>query len=417
MKKYNFKLIYFLLSLSIIFAGSAFAQETVNTCLECHLQLDDALQAPALKIKDDVHSKNGLSCSSCHSGDPTESDAELSMNAKKGFIGTPNALQIPEFCGKCHSDPAYMRKYNPSLQTDQLDQYKTSHHGQLNRKGDRMAAQCVSCHGVHDILGSKDPRSKVYSKNVPSTCGNCHSNAKYMASYKIATDQFDKYEKSVHGMALLQRGDTGAPACNDCHGNHAAMPPGITSIGRVCYQCHLAEGELFNASPHKEAFDAMGEAECAFCHGNHDIHPLVDKHIGVGENALCINCHSEGDEGYKAAGKISEMITKLSTKYEVSKKLIDDAEQKGVEVSDEQYKLLDVRSALINVRTLIHSFNVEQVKEASDKAMVSVNEVYKAGEDSVKEVKNRRSGFWVFTLISILLMVFLYMKIKKMENK
>ena len=408
----------FILMAAIIFISTqSIGQEHVNTCLDCHLELDGSLQEPALKIKSDVHDKNGLSCASCHGGDPSQSDAELSMSKKSGFIGTPNALEIPDFCGKCHSDPTYMRKYNPALQTDQLDKYKTSHHGELNRKGDRMAAQCVSCHGVHDILSSKDPRSKVYSKNVPETCGKCHSNKTYMAAYKIPVDQYDKYAVSVHGEALLKRGDTGAPACNDCHGNHAATPPGIASIGRVCFQCHLAEGELFLDSPHKDAFDAMGEAECASCHGVHDIHPLDDKFIGIGDEALCINCHSEGDDGYNAAASISEMIGTLKTRYQESETLIDDAEQKGVEVSEEQYKLLEVRSSLINLRKLIHSFNPETVKKASDEAMIAANEVYKQGEESVAEVKSRRSGFWIFTLVSIILMIFLYLKMKKMEKK
>ena len=35
-------------------------------------------------------------------------------------------------------------------------------------------AHCASCHGVHDILPSSDPRSSINPKNLPATCGKCH---------------------------------------------------------------------------------------------------------------------------------------------------------------------------------------------------------------------------------------------------
>jgi cytochrome b subunit of formate dehydrogenase len=37
-----------------------------------------------------------------------------------------------------------------------------------------VAANCSSCHGVHDILPSSDPRSTVNPANLDATCGKCH---------------------------------------------------------------------------------------------------------------------------------------------------------------------------------------------------------------------------------------------------
>ena len=53
------------------------------------------------------------------------------MSKAAGFRGKIERKQIPQLCGGCHSDGAFMRKYNPSLHTDQLSQYKTSVHGKL----------------------------------------------------------------------------------------------------------------------------------------------------------------------------------------------------------------------------------------------------------------------------------------------
>ncbi|HYW66722.1 MAG TPA: cytochrome b/b6 domain-containing protein, partial [Candidatus Dormibacteraeota bacterium] len=40
--------------------------------------------------------------------------------------------------------------------------------------GKLTAANCASCHGVHDILPSSDPRSTVNAANLSKTCGQCH---------------------------------------------------------------------------------------------------------------------------------------------------------------------------------------------------------------------------------------------------
>ena len=92
-----------------------------------------------------------------------------------------------------------------------------------------------------------------------------------MAEFKIPTDQYTKYKKSVHAKALYDRQDLSAPTCNDCHGNHGAAPPGIASVANVCGQCHARQAELFQASVHKAAFDNKGLGECITCHSNHDI--------------------------------------------------------------------------------------------------------------------------------------------------
>ena len=301
------------------------AQPGINTCVNCHIDLSDEFEVLVKKFDNDVHNKQGLSCAGCHGGDPTAEDPDESMDPKKGFVGVPSTLDIPNFCGECHSNPRFIRTYNPSLPTDQMDKYSTSHHGQSLKQGDKKVAQCVSCHGTHDIRKVKDPISKVYPTNVPSTCAICHSNEEYMAPYAISTDQYSEYRNSIHGEALLKRGDTGAPACNDCHGNHAATPPGFASIGRVCIQCHLAEGELFAASPHKPAFDALEVEECVFCHSDHDIQHPTGEEIGNHDEAICVKCHEEGDNGYEAATKMREAIDNLNETYESSGHLLEDA--------------------------------------------------------------------------------------------
>jgi len=81
----------------------------------------------------DVHFRHNLSCAGCHGGDPTgymahdfppewPTDADARHDDRKW---------IPAFCARCHSDAAYMRRFDPSLPTDQLAKYRTSDHGKL----------------------------------------------------------------------------------------------------------------------------------------------------------------------------------------------------------------------------------------------------------------------------------------------
>jgi predicted CXXCH cytochrome family protein len=254
------------------------------------------------ELVSDVHFRRGLSCAGCHGGDPRDEDMadEIYERWPEAPERNEDRTWIPDFCASCHADPILMRRFNPELPTDQYAKYKESRHGKrLFDQEDSKVAQCVSCHGVHGIRGSRSPRSSVYPQTVPYTCGECHANDEYMAGYlgtngkPLPTDQLEKFETSVHGRALLDRGDLGAPACNDCHGNHAAMPPEISSIAQVCRTCHAGNGELFDGSKHKQAFERHGWPECERCHGNHAIDEADDSMLSESSSPLCYECHRE----------------------------------------------------------------------------------------------------------------------------
>ena len=45
--------------------------QTKNSCLDCHSALPDLLGVSQEKFSQDIHAQKGLSCASCHGGDPT----------------------------------------------------------------------------------------------------------------------------------------------------------------------------------------------------------------------------------------------------------------------------------------------------------------------------------------------------------
>src|SRR5581483_3967833 len=227
-----------LLALPMVSFGAGFG-ETKNSCVECHAALPDNLGVTQEKFNEDIHSRKGLTCASCHGGDPTSDDPGVAMSKKAGWKGKIERKQVPELCGSCHSNAAYMRQFNPRLRTDQLSEYRTSVHGKRLAGGDTNVAVCTDCHSVHDVRAPSDSRSSVNPANVANTCARCHADAAHMKNYKIPTTQFAEYSKSVHHDALVVRGDSSAPTCSTCHGNHGATPPGVASVANICANCHV----------------------------------------------------------------------------------------------------------------------------------------------------------------------------------
>jgi cytochrome b subunit of formate dehydrogenase len=60
---------------------------------------------------------------------------------------------------------------------DRLVSFDESFHGLAAKAGNQTVANCASCHGVHHILPSSDPKSTINPKNLPTTCGQCHPGA------------------------------------------------------------------------------------------------------------------------------------------------------------------------------------------------------------------------------------------------
>jgi cytochrome b subunit of formate dehydrogenase len=86
------------------------------------------------------------------------------------------AANIPrETCGRCHGNERLNEKYG--LAGGNVAAFQDSFHGLALRAGQRTVANCASCHGVHDIRPSDDPRSHVNAANLPATCGKCHPGA------------------------------------------------------------------------------------------------------------------------------------------------------------------------------------------------------------------------------------------------
>lgn len=443
---------------SALFAHDIHARRGV-TCAGCHGgdastdDMEQAMNKTAGFLGKPAGDEISLMCARCHSdsvrmaafrpGIPTGQFAalqqsvhgRLSLNGKERIVqcttchgahgilavSDPSSpvhpLNVVATCISCHNNAKYIRQYNPGLAVDQLEKYRTSVHGVRNAAGDGRVAECASCHGSHGILQAKDVRSRVYPTNLPGTCASCHSDPGHMRGYGIPTDQFAKYSRSVHGIALLEKKDLGAPACNSCHGNHGATPPGVESISKVCGTCHALNADLFSSSPHKGAFDAANLPECETCHGNHEILPATSALLGVGPDAVCSRCHSAGDAGYRTAGTMRRLVDSLESGEKSARSLVEEAEQKGMEIAESKFRLRDTRQAGLEARTMVHSFDEARFAAVIGKGLATNSTVSEEAAKTVQEFYFRRIGLGVATLIITVLAVSLYVYVRRIERR
>ncbi len=402
--------------LATLSLGAIASAQASNSCLDCHSALDPPYKVTEEQFSQDIHAQKGLTCASCHGGDPSKDDQDA-MSKKAGFRGKIARKDVPALCGRCHSDSAYMRQYNPSLRTDQFAQYLTSVHGKLRAKGDDKVAVCTDCHGVHDLRPASDTRSKVHPLNVAQTCARCHADAPYMKGYSIPTDQFAGYSTSVHHEALTVRGDLSAPTCTTCHGNHGAAPPGVSTVQNVCSTCHVFQAQLFESSPHKAAFDAASLPGCVTCHSNHRISHPTDAMLGTGPQSVCTNCHTDGDAGYQTATQIAQQLGRLDTSVKQAAEILDRAESAGMEVSDAQLEQDQARDSLTKSRVAIHSFNVPRVQQDVDAGLHITAKTHQEGAGALKERDYRRKGLAWSLLAIVAVVIGLRLHVRQIERR
>ncbi len=139
-----------------------------ETCGKCHA---DVLTAYGQSIHGEAVARgvrDAPVCTDCHG-----EHRILKRNEPNSPVSAANVAG--ETCGRCHSSTRLNEKYG--LPLDKVPAFEDSFHGLALRTGQVTAANCASCHGVHDIRPSTDPRSHVNKANLPKTCGQCHPGA------------------------------------------------------------------------------------------------------------------------------------------------------------------------------------------------------------------------------------------------
>jgi cytochrome b subunit of formate dehydrogenase len=295
------------------------------TCVDCHRDVTSAAHETTPKK---------ITCAQCHADEQAAYDRSFHAKAVAGgnahaatcvdCHGSPHELlpasdpksrvhhgNIPATCGACHSQKFVMADGGQGAQM--VASYQQSVHGHAVAAGSEKAAVCTDCHGTHEILDAKDAKSPIFKFNVPATCGRCHR--------AVRTE----FQQSIHGQAVAQ-GNWLAPVCTDCHGIHSIKshldpnsPVNAQNLAQAtCARCHEGvrlsqefgiEGRratTYLASYHGLAarLGSQVVANCASCHGAHNILPSSDPRSSINRANLartCGQCHPGVTEKFVAA--------------------------------------------------------------------------------------------------------------------
>ena len=136
-----------------------------DTCAQCHQEIGREYKESAHGVAVKAGVSGAPVCTDCH--------GEHLIVEPSNPLSPLNAANVSsQTCGRCHSDARLAQRYD--LPADRVPSYADSYHGLALEGGKLTAANCASCHGVHAIYRSSDPRSTVNAANLPKTCGQCH---------------------------------------------------------------------------------------------------------------------------------------------------------------------------------------------------------------------------------------------------
>jgi predicted CXXCH cytochrome family protein len=310
-----------------------------------------------------------------------------------------------------------MRDFDPAMRTDQVSAYYTSAHGRrLRDEDDGDVATCVDCHPAHQTRPASDPESSIHPLHVADLCGTCHADEALMEVRDMPSDQVEEFQASVHGQLLYEDEDLTAPTCNDCHGNHGAAPPEVSSVRNVCGECHAMMASFFLESGHVEHFNAEGLAGCATCHDNHAIQKTADADLGERTRTVCRDCHEAGDLEGEAFLGAALLIDSLEAEHGRAEATLLEAENLGIEVSQALFDLEAVNNALIKARTAVHSLHLEPVEEEVVAGSAVTDSALLRGAAALVEHRARRVGLAMFTAIILVLIAGLATMIRRLER-
>ncbi len=281
-------------------------------CAVCH---EDAMAAIRKSVHGRPHPDNPgviVACKDCHGTHEIRPKADTESSVY--------SINIPDTCERCHltrvqtkRGAEFVKRYNQSI-----------HYKVLTKSGLSLSATCATCHGSHDVKPVEDPDARVARKNIIRTCGVCHAGIE------------KNYLEGVHGKDYV-KGSADVPVCTDCHSEHAIQGPEdidsvvySTRVAAVCSRCHDDErlarqyGFLTSrlksyASSYHGTASKFGEtrvANCASCHGFHDIRVSSDPKSSINPanlSATCGRCHPGAGANF-AKGKIHVVQAKAESK-------------------------------------------------------------------------------------------------------
>jgi cytochrome b subunit of formate dehydrogenase len=139
-----------------------------QTCAKCHNNVKTEYMASTHGKAIDRGNWQAPVCTDCHG-----------IHLIKPHIDPTSPVAAQQLakttCGRCHEGVRLSQEFG--IAGRRSTTYMASYHGLASELGSNVAANCASCHGVHNILPSSDPNSTISKTRLVETCGRCHPGA------------------------------------------------------------------------------------------------------------------------------------------------------------------------------------------------------------------------------------------------
>jgi cytochrome b subunit of formate dehydrogenase len=229
-----------------------------NGCRSCHRDIGDLSQHMEGRVK-----PAAPSCGSCH-GEVARAYRQSIHNVKQNIA-----------CQDCHRDIHAIGQVKGDFKRVVQERCTACHpaqdyallgHGKAVAAGNRDAATCSDCHGLHDTpvnyTGTAQDMAKA-KEHYTATCLRCHADLQMMKRNGLSVKAAKLYNETYHGKVR----DIGDPyrvaGCSDCHNGHNILPPSDprstlnpSDLVRDCRKCHSHFHPRFVAfQPHPDYGD------------------------------------------------------------------------------------------------------------------------------------------------------------------
>jgi DmsE family decaheme c-type cytochrome len=189
---------------------TASTKEINAQCLTCHASSTQQMHAI-----NSMHSKNDISCTSCHSAHHSTTPEFLLVKAQ------------PELCYTCH--------------LQQKPQFGMPFHHSVNEG----LIQCTDCHNPHGTVRANQLRT---SSQQDAVCYTCHAD-------KRGPFVFEHEPVRIEGCAT----------CHTPHGSPNAHLLKVSNVNLLCLSCHTTSFGNAPAAPSFHNQAAQYQA-CTLCH-------------------------------------------------------------------------------------------------------------------------------------------------------
>ncbi len=115
--------------------------------------------------------------------------------------------------------------------------------------------------------------------------------------------------------------------------------------------------------------------------------------LGIAQNAVCINCHEKGEDGFKTEETLHTMSRRVVTLYDTAVVKRIRVQQIGIDDIEIGFLLQEAKQSIVQARTLIHTFDTVKVGQKTTEGYEKTKQAAILADNTINGFYVRRYGF------------------------